>query len=463
MKKYNPKSEKSVVKYAKQLENKSLRNLVEDSKIENRYKGKGKFGQTLEKFYFEYEPNSDAQPDFFEIGVELKASPLKKLSKGQLKSKERVVLNIINYLNIVNETFESSTFWRKNQKILFVFYLWNKTSSIWDFKIKTVGLWDFSIHDYSIIQNDWIFIQNKITEGKAHELSEGDTMYLGACTKGSTAEKSLRIQPNSPIKAKQRAFSFKQGYVNIIIEKLSKKSSSESLKLEFNSTRDFELKLANRLKDFQDKSVEDIQEKLGCSLNIKSKSFFASLLKRMLGVHEKSQIEELEKAEIKIKTVRILKNGKNKESISFPAFKFKDIVRETFEDSEFNNLLEKKYLFAFFKENHLGQYSYDKIEFWHPSFQDRLEAKRVYEHTSDLIANGNIVKGFKTNEKGKTSRQTNFIGSKKSNFFHVRPHGQNSEDTYPLPVADKFSGLTDYTKQCFWINKNVILNLYNGL
>ena len=51
------------------------------------------------------------------------------------------------------------------------------------------------------------------------EISEGDTMYLGACTKGPTAEKSLRSQPFSDIKAKQRAYSLKQSYVSEILRR----------------------------------------------------------------------------------------------------------------------------------------------------------------------------------------------------------------------------------------------------
>jgi DNA mismatch repair protein MutH len=59
-----------------------------------------------------------------------------------------------------------------------------------------------------------LFINKKITSGKTHELSEGDTFYLGACTKGANAL-SVRKQPFSEIPAKQRAYSFKQGYVII--------------------------------------------------------------------------------------------------------------------------------------------------------------------------------------------------------------------------------------------------------
>lgn len=39
--------------------------------------------------------------------------------------------------------------------------------------------------DLKQIEEDWNLIIKKIRDGKAHEISEADTMYLGACTKGS--------------------------------------------------------------------------------------------------------------------------------------------------------------------------------------------------------------------------------------------------------------------------------------
>lgn len=52
---------------------------------------------------------------------------------------------------------------------------------------------------------------------KLMNLSESNTKYLGACTKGATAETSLRRQPNADEFAKQRAFSFKTTYMKKLI------------------------------------------------------------------------------------------------------------------------------------------------------------------------------------------------------------------------------------------------------
>jgi hypothetical protein len=42
--------------------------------------------------------------------MELKTSPLKQLKNNEYRSKERLVLNIINYLEVVNQQFEDSDF-----------------------------------------------------------------------------------------------------------------------------------------------------------------------------------------------------------------------------------------------------------------------------------------------------------------------------------------------------------------
>ena len=96
-----------------------------------------------------------------------------------------------------------------------IFYLHQAGFDILDYLIKLVDEWSFPSTDLEIIKKDWELITKKIAEGKAHELSEGDTFYLGACTKGANAL-SVRKQPFSEIPAKQRAYSFKRTVFTII-------------------------------------------------------------------------------------------------------------------------------------------------------------------------------------------------------------------------------------------------------
>jgi len=63
---YDVNSTKSIIRYAKRLKNKTLREACGAEIEQQNYSGKGKYGQLVEKFYFGYNPNSDSKPDFEE-------------------------------------------------------------------------------------------------------------------------------------------------------------------------------------------------------------------------------------------------------------------------------------------------------------------------------------------------------------------------------------------------------------
>ena len=58
-------------------------------------------------------------------------------------------------------------------------------------------------------------------------------------------------------------------------------------------------------------------------------------------------------------------------------------------------------------------------------------------------------------------RITNFIALKEHPVMHIRPRAKNRVDTFPLPVKDALTGMQEYTKQCFWLNKDYILSILN--
>ncbi|MEI6864640.1 Sau3AI family type II restriction endonuclease [Flavicella sp.] len=431
------------------------------------YKGKGNFGQILEKFYFGYEPNSKAEADFVQVGMELKSTPLKTLKNGDYRSKERLVLNIINYLEVHKENFEESSFWKKNAHLLLIFYLHDKEKDILDYLIKLVDDWEYPNQDLLIIKRDWETINQKIKEGKAHELSEGDTFYLGACTKGSTAEKSLRNQPFNEVKAKQRAYSLKQGYVNHIIANIAQEEQAVYGKI-IESTEVLENNISiedlviSKLVPFYGNFAREIENNLNLELK-KSYQYFPSLAKAVLGVEIDKEIEEFKKADIEIKAIRVEENNSIVQSISFPAFKFEQIYEESWRKSELKDLTEKKFLFVFFKKNN-GEYFLDKAQFWNMPFKDRNEVRRIWLKTKKTIQTGSIFKDYaldkkgniRYSKKGNPIRKNNLPKLKDSNVCHVRPHGSDSTFTYPLPIQDKKLKTMEYSKQCFWFNANYV-------
>lgn len=450
----------SIIDFAKLLKDQTLRTACDVDFDEYKINDKGGYGKTTEKYYFKYEPNSEAEPDFKEAGLELKCSPLKILKNGEFRSKERLVLNIINYLEVHKEDFENSSFWKKNAHLLLIFYLHDKDLNLLDYLIKLVDSWKYPNEDLKIIKRDWEFINQKIKDGKAHELSEGDTFYLGACTKGSTALKSFRNQPCNDIQAKQRAYSLKQGYVNHIIANIAKEETAVYGKIieqpeildVVDSIEDI---ILEKFKPFFGLTPEKIAEKFNLHFNKKAKNYFASItngvLKAILGVQQDKTIEEFEKADIQVKTIRVEQNNRIEQSVSFPAFDFEQIYNESWRDSELKDLTEKKFLFLFFKNNGTD-YVFDKVKFWNMPFRDRNEVRKVWLKTKKVIQTGEIIKEYKTDKNGKVSRINNFPNKSENRVWHVRPHGQTALDTKPLPVMEKATKEMLFTKQCFWMN-----------
>jgi len=449
-------SAKSIIDYAKKLKGHSLKEKCGDAIENHGYKGKGNFGQLLEKFYFGYEPNSKSEPDFVEAGLELKSSPLKTLKNGSYRSKERLVMNIINYLSVHSEEFENSSFWKKNAHLLLVFYLHDREKDLLDYVIKLVDDWKYPNEDLIVIKRDWEIITNKIKNGKAHELSEGDTFYLGACTKGLTAEKSYRKQPFSDKKAKQRAYSLKQGYVNHIIANIAQEEQSIYGKLITQPKiteriPTIEGIVISKFKPFYGKTSDEIEKHFNLNLNKKAKSYFANLTKAILGIELDKKILEFEKADIELKTIRVEENNRIQQSVSFPAFSFIDIYNESWRNSKVKDLVEQKFLFIFLKHN--GEdYCLDKVKFWNMPFRDRNEVRRVWLKTKKVIQTGKIIKGYKTDKNGKVSTLNYFPKKSESSVWHVRPHGRTAKDIYPLPIKEETNNSMGFTKQCFWIN-----------
>jgi DNA mismatch repair protein MutH len=414
-------------------------------------KNKGAFGLTIESDAFGIAANSRKEADFVLAGYELKVTPIKKNKNGTISSKERLVLNIINYMTENTDDFYKSSLWKKNEVILILFYLFEENISKGDMSIVKSYLFDYPEKDKQIIINDWKIIANKIKKGKAHELSEADTMYLGACTKGKNS-KSLRFQPNSEIKAKQRAYSFKNSYMTQLVRNIIGNNKDVENVLENNVEN---LSIEDYIKNKTYKYINHTRTEL-CEIfkiDSKAKNLNELIISRMFNIKGKiSKTDEFLKANIQVKTIRVEKNGNIKESMSFPYFKYTEIIKESWESSTLRNLFEQtKFMFAVF-QNDGYDYIFKKIIFWNmPETIIDNELKIVWDETVDLIKNGKIVKYINNGV-----RYTYFPGSKENSVVHVRPHGRDKRDVAKLPVPDILTGSEVYLKHCFWLNSSYI-------
>ena len=416
---------------------------------------KGSVGQFVEEELFQYGPNSKSEKDLLEANLELKVTPYKLNRNGSYSAKERLVLNIINYMTEWKKDFYTSSFWVKSSELIIIFYhhLYDKAKK--DYPITHYIIYQYPEKDLKIIQRDWHIIHQKILKGEAHLISEADTMYLAACTKGVNRH-SLRKQPFSELPAKQRAYSLKSSFMTQMIRQLMSDSPMESVVDESHLNQDsFEDIIISKLRPFVGRTVTSLADQFNLNLNAKSLNYM--LLARMLGVSGHiANTEEFLKANIIPKTIRIEENGSIREHMSFPTFKFVDIINEVWENSEVRNLFETtKFMFVVFQKSG-DDYIYKASVFWNmPQNLIDKEVKRLWEHTLKVIKEGRIVKKVMPNGQ----RKSNFLGSREHPIMHIRPHAQNRLDTYPLPVPDRLTGKHEYTKHCYWLNKDYILEV----
>ncbi|EJT6665432.1 MAG: Sau3AI family type II restriction endonuclease [Clostridium perfringens] len=434
-------------------------------------KRKGGLGDLIEECYFHYKCNNDSRPDFPDAGVELKVTPYKINKNKTLSAKERLIITMIDYFKVVEENFEDSHLWNKSQLILLIYYLYSKDiENRLDYKINYAKLFTPPKEDLEIIKNDFKIIVDKIKAGKAHELSEGDTMYLGAATK-SASSSDRRGQPFSDIPAKPRAFSFKTSYMTYVLNNfiVPNKTTYEPIikdasELKFNT---FEEIIINKINSYAGKTDEELCKIFDREYN-DNKAQWIDLAYRMLGI-KSNKAEEFEKANITVKALRIESKDKIVESSPLPTFKFKELVEETWKESKlFNYLDQQKFLFVVYKKDG-DKYVLKGAQLWNIPYGDlNTTVREGWENIRNVIIDG-VKFTPKTDKNGKVIYSNNLPNKESNRVIHIRPHAQKSayrfEDGTEIGnVSRNANELPDgryMTNQSFWLNNTYVLSQLN--
>lgn len=361
----------------------------------------------------------------------------------------------------IEASLKESHVWKKCKKILLVFYSRDKELPKYDQTIGYVALFTPPESDLAIIEDDYKTIQKYITEGRADELSESLTRYLGACTKGANAEKGNREQTTyAPGKfARSRAWCLKNSYMNSVFHNyILGDEGGDSIVKDPSQLKNqsFEELVLSLIEPYIGRNDSELFEEFDIVKNSKNK--WARLTNRMLGV-KSERAEEFDKAGVQTKTIRIEESDTIAEDISFPTFKFKELIEESWEESQLHALFEEtRFLFIVFKK--VGDnYILKGARFWsmpvkdiegplHDCWQATIHcAKEAVELTPK---NGRI--------------KSNLPGKSDNPVAHVRPHataaaykledgtviGNISRDADELPDGRWM------TKQCFWLNKGYV-------
>lgn len=238
----------------------------------------------------------------------------------------------------------------------------------------------------------------------------------------------------------QRAFCLKNSYMSYILNHyiVNKTEKYESVIKDAKILKEQTLEqyIISKLQPYYNQDIEFLKHKFNIPYQVSNKSFTYLLAKGMLEVVNE-KIEEFEKANIKIKAIRLRPDGMPKESMSFPAFKYTEIVKEKWLASElYETFSTTRYLFMIYQYLDKDTLIFKKAMFWNVPEKDlNTEIKRVWENTVERIKNNEYDNLPKISE---------------SPILHVRPHARNAKDTYP--TLDGKQAI----KKCFWLNASYI-------
>lgn len=480
---------KSIEAYAKHLIGMTFRDVLnlgiapEGSSTEKNYGNvqfKGGMGNLLEERFFGYRANSDAEADFKQAGVELKVTCYDTKKNGDPSAGERLVLTMIPFDRDVSIEFDSSHLWDKCHSILLVVYERDKNIDKYDQTIQYVKLFTPPEEDLRIIREDYRKIISYIQAGRADELSEGLTAYLGAATKGATAKKSLVsqhypfIEPGGLAtrrKAKTRAFSFKRQYMDYVLHHYLMNEADEPESI-IDSTQHqaetFEDQIRNLISRHVGKSARQIAEEYRLTY-AQNKAQWTQIVYRMLGI-KGNRAKEFVKAGISVRAIRREANGCVRESLSFTPFEFIDLISQEWETSDLRVYLEMTRFFIVVFQMHTdGEYYLQGSMFWNvPNIDIETSAKECWEATRSVINKGVQITP-KPRKDGKVTYFNNLPGQHDNPMFHVRPHADKrayllEDGTRIGNVERDASELPDgrfMTKQSFWVNNNSLRKLFD--
>ncbi len=465
----------SIFNYSRHLIGQSLHSLFGDIVVEHKRKGKGGLGQMVEELFFNYDVNSNREADFAEAHVELKCTPLlKSKNDNTFRIKERLVCTMIDYFEIVNTRFEDSHLISKCQLMLLLFYLHVSGDAIYDYEFLFRILWQLPEKDLILIKKDYETIAQKVRNGEAHLLSEGDTMYLGACRKGQKGD-NPQSQPFSKLKANKRAFSLKPSYMRYILSHAVESGQNyftnytevEKPSFELVSSSDLQLHtfeeiILQRYAPYFGKNYIEICNTLGIApYQAKSKYADVSALIASNGKSKRlNNSEEFIKSGITMKTIRLRANGSPKEAMSFKNIDYNEIYEnDDWVESDTYELFTTRFMFVVFKpvpgetievfnnktKKLVTEQSYvlDSVFFWTMPTEDLETASEYWQSIREAVLNNNISPEA-------------FWSISDHRKFHVRPKATKKVQKTVNPNGGECD------KYCYWFNAEYVKSIIDS-
>ena len=348
--------------------------------------------------------------------------------EDEIVVKERVFISMIDYMALDRERWETASVRRKLERVLFIYYQWVPGVPLRDLRVTDVVYWEPPDEVMAMFESDWRAVQRLVHQGRADEVSERLGVGLVAATKGPGGPPA-RTQPHSDVLASQRAWALKPSFLRSVLE--VHRSGTRRIFEVQTTMEDRALRSLMRCTGLR---VAAVEQSIGLSAS-GAKNRAARTFQRFVAVRAAVTHRELLDAGVDLRIVQCDESLMPYESLSFPAFRYQELIREDWEQSELLSRLDRFLFVPIVGGKGLGALGDCVVHtpfVWAPSESELTGMSVEWTRFRDEI------------EAGKALELT---PSSRTHYLHVRPKGRDGLDTDPAP------GVGPVVKKCFWFNR----------
>ena len=393
-------------------------------------------GDVIEQSVFGYKANSKQIPDLNvdDEDVELKTIGIQEKSRGVWKAKEPCSITAVSISTIELETFETSKFWHKSQRILFVYYhylskITVKAAGYKVFPVKNFYFYNCSADDKAIMARDWQKVHDFIAEIHRRYLDEESRKeeYPNLST---VVNKQLEYLDTSPKYPNAPRFRLRARFVTVIVQS-SINNIYERSDRYYLGINDVEKECMEYTRRYKGKILNELCREFGVDNHLNCKQAGEKMIAMMFGETKKiSQIEQLAKFGLHGQTVVLNKNGGRTEDmklsacpLDFSDFEIVDGEEKEFEDTD---------VYSFFHDYRLLCPVFQE----HPRMMVSPDGKTI---NTQVVYGENTFEGFKILELGSDE----IMSSVRASWEEAKRLVQTDE--FAVTVVRKKDGSIRYT------------------
>jgi hypothetical protein len=396
----------------------------------------------------------------------------------EFEAKEPMSITAVSINAIEEETFYTSKFWHKVQRMLLIYYHYDSLQTVpaaeyAKFSIKGYQFFSFDSADIVTLESDWQLVHDFIERINTEYTGEDRAAQYPRLS--SELRKDLMMIDTAPKYPHPPRFRLKRATVsNIVQEHFGGKL--EQLPQAFHSFSELDQRLHVLTDNYSGKSVKelmkilDIQIKLGKTGDV-AKNVTEQIITRMFNAKSKkiSNIEDFTKIGLAAKTLTQTASGGRTEDTKLFPIDFTEWLDNNikFEDTAiYSYFNEQQFLFIVFEEAYKDSklienkfIGFKRINFSEIFINNKVH--QLWENTRNLILNNELVETLEfkkdgtpyMNKTGVQKSSINFDKSKDHELF-VRGTGNDSTDK-PLLV----NGIAMYYQDAWIKGKSLVHRL----